>query len=512
MGDGLQRFDAADERVPSEREPEKLDLGAVLEGVPAHLLATDREGRVEFVSEVWLRHMTHRRDDIVGRLVTELIEAPGPEADALLDALRRGETLTDAPYDFVAADGSSRAFLVSAQAPRGARQRCLLVLADVSRQREAEAMATRERRIRMRVLESAPDAIFIATASRMITDANPAASRLFGYDIDDIKGSLTSRFYAHREDFARAGLARPTHRDEEKDDRARWLYRRRDGSTFIGETVKAMIWDDDGTDLGKIGIVRDVTEQERRSQQLEQANRQLTLSLEVLDQFAYVASHDLRTPLRGIQHIANFLEEDCTPEVLESIGPRLRQLRDRVDHMDHMLASLLDYARLGHDHSGHATVDLTALLDRIETTLRMGGPGPEFTLERDLVRPSFVGSETAVEHILSNLIANAITHHDGEHAHVVVRCTEVGTKLHLAVEDDGPGIPHRHHQRIFEIFRTLGPTPARSDRRGLAGMGLALVRRLAIRAGGQVELTSPIAAGRGCRFEVVLPLEENSNP
>lgn len=513
MGDGVERFDARDERSSNDwRERSEVDLTAILQGVPAHLLATDREGRIEVVSDVWLRHMGYRRDDVVGRRVTDLIEAPDLALADFLSALRQGRALIDAPHDFVNAEGRRCAFLVSAQVPRGAPQRCLLVLVDVSSQREAEAMASRERRIRMRVLESAPDAIFIANPSRTITDANPAAVRLFGYGIDDIKGSSTGRFYAREEDFETAGLSRPNHRDEEDDDRARWLYRRKDGSTFVGETVKAMIWDDDGTDLGKIGIVRDVTEQERRQHELEETNRQLTLSLEVLDQFAYVASHDLRTPLRGILHIANFLEEDSNPEVLAAIGPRLGQLRERVDHMDHMLTSLLDYARLGHDRTDHEPVDLGLLLDRIETTLRMGGPSPDFTLERDLAPATFLASETAVEHILSNLVANAVTHHDGEHAHIVVRTTQAGTKLRLSVQDDGPGIPARHHERIFEIFRTLTSGPTRTKRQGLAGMGLALVRRLAIRAGGRVEVISPVTEGRGCRFDVLLPLEENTKP
>lgn len=493
------------------RRSDEANLERIFQGLPANVLACDRASRIGLVSDAWLDLMGYGRDEVMGRALTDFIDASCRGKPELVMGLRRGETIQSLACEFVTADGECREHLVSAESPgdaRGLMGNSLLLTVDVTDQRNAEALAARERRIRMRVLECAPDAIFVANASRAVVDANPAAARLFGYPLSELKGESVARYYARHEDFVEAGRDRPLRRGElgGESDRRNMLFRRKDGSTFVGETVRAVIWDDDGTDLGKIGIVRDVTQRERYRRQLEESNHKLSLSLEVLDQFAYVASHDLRTPLRGIRHIANFLEEDCSPEVLDALGPRLGQLRERVEHMDHMLVSLLEYARRGHDQTERKSIDLGALLDRVESTLRMGESERKFTIERELDCSSLEAQATVVDHILSNLLSNAVMHHDGAHARITVCASTVRGTLRLTVEDDGPGIPERHHERVFEIFRTLGTDRSDPQRGGLAGMGLALVRRLAIRAGGTVEVTSPIHDERGCRFEVSLPI------
>jgi signal transduction histidine kinase len=227
----------------------------------------------------------------------------------------------------------------------------------------------------------------------------------------------------------------------------RMEYRRRDGTTFVGDTVGDAIYNEAGQIISLLGVIRDVTTEAQHQADLESSNRQLEISPETLDHFAYIASHDLRTPLRGIMHVVFFLEADTPPELLPAIQPRLTQLRERTLWMDQMLEGLLQFARKGHLSIDREDTDLSTVLDSIETTIRMGETSKSsLVLERDfsqLPGTSVRTNPVALHHILSNLISNALTHHDGDTAKVVVDCDVSPEGTRIRVTDDGPGIAPR---------------------------------------------------------------------
>ncbi len=209
---------------------------------------------------------------------------------------------------------------------------------------------------------------------------------------------------------------------------------------------------------------------EKRTADLSLANREL-------EQFAYVASHDLKAPLRAVSNLALVIDEDASGGLDEENRQRLRQLRERVQRMDALIEGMLAYARLGQPS---ATTDSVALAD-VLTELCNELPLPSgFVLEWESPLPQLQVAPLHIRQILQNLIANAIQHHDRSAGHIWVRARDAGKHWHLEVADDGPGIPEAQRQEVFRMFTT-------GSKEGHTGIGLAVVRKLAAGYGAHVE-------------------------
>jgi len=223
----------------------------------------------------------------------------------------------------------------------------------------------------------------------------------------------------------------------------------------------------------------------RRSAETELEKRN-----EELERYAYAASHDLKAPLRGIDHLAQWIEEDlgehATGEVRENVG----LLRGRVRRMESLLDDMLEYSRSGWVDSETAEVDTVALLDEVvELTDAPAG----FGIRGEGGLPRFRTAVSPLKQVFLNLVGNAIKHHDRTEGTVRVSARDLGPEYEFRVEDDGPGIPPELREKAFGIFQTLR---ARDEVEG-SGIGLAMVKRLVESQGGSIRLEQG-ADGRGC--------------
>ena len=224
---------------------------------------------------------------------------------------------------------------------------------------------------------------------------------------------------------------------------------------------------------------------------LHRSNRELS-------DFAYVASHDLRSPLRAIQDVVDWTVEDYGAVLPDGVMQNLSLVRGRSDKLSQLLADLLDYARAGRGTGEIARLRIPELLDEIDRLLNLR---PAFEL-------TFSGvSDVCVERlpfrtILLNLIGNAHRHHDRAEGQISVTSEVRKGWLTLKVQDDGPGIAKRHQAKVFELFQRLADEP---DPKG-SGIGLSMVRKLAEAMGGTVTLSSDGEAERGSVFTLIIPL------
>lgn len=231
-------------------------------------------------------------------------------------------------------------------------------------------------------------------------------------------------------------------------------------------------------------------EQKRTTRELERSN-------EDLDQFAYVASHDIKAPLRSIRSLASWIEEDCEAVLPDASRRHLHQLKSRIDRLDNLLSDLLTYSRAGRELSDHEVVDVEALTKKVVGYLVPSDSN--FTVEMDLQGLKFVTWRVPLEQILRNLIANAIKHHGGKSGKIQISGRFVEDGVTLTVGDDGQGIAPEFHQRIFGMFQTL---KSKDEVEG-SGMGLAIVARLVERIGGHIQCDSDV--GKGARFILSFP-------
>lgn len=229
----------------------------------------------------------------------------------------------------------------------------------------------------------------------------------------------------------------------------------------------------------------------------------LKVANEELQQFAYVASHDLRAPLRGIETLAGWIAEDVDAHLSDEGRQHMRLLRGRIARLDQLLQDLLAYSRLGKGLQAPPTEVDTGALVRGEIELLNVPDDVRIEMRGDwpvirTVAPPFA-------QVMRNLISNAVKHRADGGTRITVHAEPADRGHRFTVEDDGPGIPMEYQDRVFGMFQTLRP---RDSVEG-SGMGLALVRKIVRAAGGSITLTSPVATLKGkpvgCRFEILWP-------
>jgi signal transduction histidine kinase len=255
--------------------------------------------------------------------------------------------------------------------------------------------------------------------------------------------------------------------------------------------------DDSERVAGVIFSVADVSELKATQHHLEQQNTALKRANEDLERFAYIASHDLKSPLRSVRTMLEFLRSDLGPELAGENAEHLDLVADRVHQMEQMIQDLLTYSRVGRQGGTPERVDVGEL---VRAQLEMIVPPDGFTVEIDPQLPTITTDSGLLEHVIRNLVGNAIKHHDREEGRIAVRAVPSTGLPTFEVADDGPGIPTRYQERIFEIFQKAG---ARVDVGG-SGMGLALVKKAVERNGGTLEVVSTDGE-RGTAFRFTWP-------
>ncbi len=243
-----------------------------------------------------------------------------------------------------------------------------------------------------------------------------------------------------------------------------------------------------------LAIERLVAEQEK---DLETATADLQRSNHDLEHFAYIASHDLKAPLRNIDNLAEWIEDDLGDALNGDARESMTLLRGRVTRLRHLLDDLLEFSRVGREDCQVTRVDTNSLIEEIADLLQPP-MGIEIKTAGEL--PNFDTLKGPLDQVFRTLIDNAIKHHDRATGCIEVAVVERDGFYTFSVADDGPGIDPKYHERVFQVFKTLKPR----DMVEGSGIGLAIVLKQVERRGGHVRLVSS-AEERGATFEFDWP-------
>lgn len=224
----------------------------------------------------------------------------------------------------------------------------------------------------------------------------------------------------------------------------------------------------------------------RTTQTLEKRNQEL-------DQFAYIVSHDLKAPLRAITNLSSWIEEDLAEKLDPDTQYQMELLRGRVHRMEALINGILEYSRVGRINSQVETVNVEALLQEIIDSL---APPAHFTIDIITAMPTFRTEVLPLQQIFTNLISNAIKHHDRSDGKITIAAKELETAYEFIITDDGPGINPKFHEKIFVMFQTLKARDTVEN----TGVGLAIIKKILDDKGGNITVASELDNGTTFRF------------
>lgn len=268
---------------------------------------------------------------------------------------------------------------------------------------------------------------------------------------------------------------------------------------FIDVKVKGIPYLEYGKVIAIRGIYQDISKEKEASKLLVQYTEELERKNKELDQFAYVVSHDLKAPLRGINNLSMWIEEDIGDKLEGDTKNNLDLMRKRVKRMEGLIDGILQYSRAGRiKHE----MQVFNVKDAIEDLIAGMSPPQHMKINIAEDLPTLTTEKIAFEQVFANYISNAIKYNNNPEPEIKIYHKTNGKLYEFCVEDNGPGIEPEFHEKVFVIFQTL---QAR-DTFESTGVGLAIVKKMVEDKGGRVWIDSE--KGKGARFWFSWPINE----
>ncbi|HTA61760.1 MAG TPA: ATP-binding protein [Bacteroidia bacterium] len=232
-----------------------------------------------------------------------------------------------------------------------------------------------------------------------------------------------------------------------------------------------------------------------RNRRIEQQNNRLEGMVKELESFAYIISHDLKTPLRGIASLSDWLAEDYKDK-LDSTGKEyLDLLKNRVLRLEALIDGVLTYSRAGRIDAEIENIDLTVL---VKDVIEMAAFPSNVQIQINNPLPTLKTVKYAMMQVFANLIGNAVKHSDKTKVEITVGCTEQVDDWLFYVKDNGPGIDAEFQGKVFQIFQTLKT----KDEMNSTGIGLSVVKKIVDNMGGKIWIESKANEGSTFFFTI----------
>jgi two-component system sensor kinase FixL len=381
-------------------------------------------------------------------------------------------------------------------------------LRDIMERKQAERALDRSENLLRTVINATKDAMITVGEDGLISLFNPAAEKMFLREATDVIGKPLDLLITEqcRQEYQQCvkDYSAPNERTRIAGRTFEAMGRRKDGRIFpIELSLSAGVVDKERL---VIVVVRDITERKRAEQALEELNTALeTTNLDLirtnreLQEFAYITAHDLKTPLRAIGTLADWLSVDYADKFDEQGKEHVALLVTKAKQMSALIDDVLRYSGIGNSARKCQQVDLNQVLQEVIDEI---APPEHIDVTVQNPLPTMICKKTHIIQIFQNLISNAVKYADKPQSHIKVACVEQPETWMFSVSDNGPGIEEKYFEKIFKIFQTLAP------RRGVesTGIGLSIVKKLVELNRGKVWIESEI--GKGSTFFFTLPKEK----
>ncbi|MCA9258232.1 MAG: PAS domain S-box protein [Planctomycetales bacterium] len=350
------------------------------------------------------------------------------------------------------------------------------------------------------VVASSHDAIVSVSLDGKIASWNRGAALMYGYELPAALGKHCAMLApVERRDEIEELLRRVAVGETVENWETR--LRRRDGSTIDVAITASPIRDAAGLVVGSSMISRDVTQQKIEAEKLAHYARDLERSNRELEQFAYVASHDLKEPLRMVASYAQLLGEDYSGQLDSQADRYIAYAIDGAQRMSALIDDLLNYSRVGRTDAPFEPTSLDQVVREAlrDLRVRMTDLDARIVVPRQL--PQVLGNSTRLSQLFLNLLGNALKfRHPDRKPEVHISASVTDVDCEIAITDNGIGIASDYHERIFDVFQRLHTV----DEYPGTGIGLAVCKKIVEHHGGVIRVTS--TPDEGTTFFFTLPL------
>lgn len=482
-------------------------LQCILDSIVAGVLVIDPQTHLILdVNESAAAQIGVPKSEIVGKLCHKFV-CPAEEGKCPITDL--GQTLDQSERVLIKADGSMRPIIKSVTEAVFHGKSCLIgSFVDITEQKKAEEKLKESLSLVEATLESTADSLLVIDRDGAVKQYNKQCVQTLGIpehvftsgEKEAVLRALASQ--AKNVDQLVASVRRRrTEADRDGVDTIEF----EDGRIVEGHSKPHMV---DGRIIGRVWSLRDVTERTKAKKKQDALLEQIAAINEELSHFAYVVSHDLKAPLRGIKLITEWLYEDYADQFGDEAKEQMDLLMNRVQRMHNLIEGVLQYSRVGRIKEEHTTVDLNRLVTDVADIV---APPDHIDVIVEDSLPVITCEKTRITQVFQNLISNAVKYMDKPEGRIVVGCAEDRDTWTFWVSDNGPGIEAKYFDRIFRIFQTL----TARDKFESTGVGLTLVRKIVEFCGGKVWVESEV--GRGSTFFFTFPkqtaqLQEKPEP
>ena len=220
-------------------------------------------------------------------------------------------------------------------------------------------------------------------------------------------------------------------------------------------------------------------------QKLKELNQNLDdteLKNKELEQFAYITSHDLKTPLRGISSLADFIKEDLEAGETDDVYNHLETMQGRVKRLESLIDGILHYSKIGKIMP--EAVDWNKMIHGEAKNYQNPDRPVKFIVKQEL--PTLIGDKIQLSQVMSNLISNAVKYNDKKVCEITISSEEKPNSYEITFADNGPGIEPKYHEKIFEVFQTLSEKEIYDS----TGLGLSIVKKILEKHKGSIRVES----------------------
>ncbi len=502
------------ERLRLEREAAKAHANqlsrALTDAVGEGLIGVDLWHQVVFANPRAQELLGVGEAEILGRKLDEVVRAVTAEGDSLIDAtcpaweeIAKGCLFQTDDWSLERANGERfpASVLLSPIFDNGYVTGSVLSFQDITLRKQTEAALVMAERQQKAFLDNLPELAWFKDKDSRYIMVNETVGKICGVEPDKIVGMTDLDLFPYEI----AEMYRADDREimtSGKRKRVEEPLEGKNGVRIWIETIKSPIYDEHGEVVGTVGTARDISTRKQAEEELKRHAAELARINAELDEFTYVASHDLQEPLRKLIAFSDWLKRDLGDDLPPRAAKDVEFITDAANRMQSLVQDLLKLSRTGKTSMVREWLDLDDMVDRAldALALRIQETGTQIVR---VPLPQVRGDPTLLAQLYQNLIGNAIKFVDHVKPHIQLTVEHLNGEWIFGVKDNGIGIKPEYAGQIFQPFKRLH---GRGEYEG-SGIGLAVCRKVIDRHRGRIWVESE--EGQGAHFKFVVQARAN---